>query len=245
MAKKKIDSLDGMRNSLDYFIGGVPALGYFELQADKLTELVSSSKEAKLTALNLVAEVSLIGLAAYFEAFCKAHFASLINICPEILRNFLERRRDATVSLSHILTVRRELGFKLGNVISEDYDFGSAKEINRLYQDLLRITPFSARDAKKYSRFLSDRNLLVHHGGVFTYAYSSQRSANRVAPGQLHLDSLIIGKKEFDDWKSFIVGMATKIATTTQSAMEGFFARENLTPTPEQTRAIRALGSSG
>jgi hypothetical protein len=148
------------------------------------------------------------------------------------------------VSLSHILTVRRELGFKLGNAISEEYDFGSAKEINGLYQDLLRITPFSAKDAKKYSRFLSDRNLLVHHGGVFTYAYSSQRFANRAAPGQLHLDSLIIGKKEFDQWKSFIVGMATKIATTTQSAMEGFFARENLTPTPEQTRAIRALGSS-
>lgn len=119
MTQGKIDSFEGMRNSLDYFIGGVPALGYFELQADKLAELVCSSKEAKLTRLNLIAEVSLIGLAAYFEAFCKAHFASLINICPEILKNFLERRRDAAVSLSHILAVWRELGFKLGNVISE------------------------------------------------------------------------------------------------------------------------------
>jgi hypothetical protein len=198
--KKKIGSMDDTRNPLDYFVAGVPALGYFELQADKLAELVSSSKEAKLAGLNLVAEVSLIGLAAYFEAFCKAHFASLINICPEILRNFLERRRNATVSMSHILTVRGELGFKLGNVISEEYDFGSAKEINGLYQDLLRITPFSTKDAKKYSQFLSDRNLLVHHGGVFTYTYSSQRFANRANPGPPHFDSLIIGEKEFHLW---------------------------------------------
>jgi hypothetical protein len=244
MAKQKIDSLEEARNSLDYFNGGVPALGYFELQADKLAELVSSSKEAKLTGINLVAEVSLIGLAAYFEAFCKAHFASLINICPEILRNFLERRRDATVRLSHILTVRQGLGYKLGNVISEEYDFGSAKEINRLYQDLLRITPFSTKDAKKYSRFLSDRNLLVHHGGVFTYSYSVQRFAHLTAPGLPHWDSLVVGKKEFNHWKSFVVGMATKIATTSQSALEGFFASENRRPSTEQDSAIRMLGSS-
>jgi hypothetical protein len=68
--EERIDSLESMRNPLDYFIGGVPALGYFELQADKLTELVNSSKEAKLTRLNHTTEVSLIGLAAYFEAFC-------------------------------------------------------------------------------------------------------------------------------------------------------------------------------
>jgi hypothetical protein len=242
--KKRIENLDGRRNPLDYFIGGVPALGYFEMQADKLAELVRSSAEAKLTRLNLVAEVSLIGLASYFEAFCKAHFASLINICPEILRNFLERRKNATVSLSHILAVQAELGFKLGNVISEEYDFGSAKEVNGLYQDLLRVTPFSTKDAKKYSQFLSDRNLLVHHGGVFTYTYSSQRFGNDVAQDRVHMDSLIIGQTEFHHWKSFVVGMATKIATTTQTAIEGFLVKQSLTPTPEQARALRSLGSS-
>jgi hypothetical protein len=55
---------------------------------------------------------------------------------------------------------------------------------------------------------------------------------------------LIIGKKEFNHWNSFVVGIATKIATTTQSAMEEFLAKENLTPTHEQNRGIRALGSS-
>jgi len=244
MAKQKTDSLQEIKNSLDYFNGGVPALGYFEMQADNLAGLVRSTKKGKLSRLNQVAEVALIGLCAYFESFCKAHFASLINICSEILRNFVERRKNATITLRHVVAIRGEVTTKLGNLISEEYDFGSAKEINGLYQDLLRITPFSANEAKKYSRFLSDRNLLVHHGGVFTYNYSSQRFTNRTAPGLPHWDSLVIGQKEFDHWNFFMVGMATKIATTSQSALEGFVARENLTTTPEQTKAIRMLGSS-
>jgi len=242
--KRKIDRLEAWKSSLDYFIGGVPALGYFEMQADNLAGLVKSSKRDKLSRLNQVAEVSLIGLCAYFEAFCKAHFASLINICPETLRNFVERRKNATVSLKHIVTIRGEVTTKLGNLISEDYDFGSTKEINGLYQDLLRITPFSANEAKKYSHFLSDRNLLVHHGGVFTYNYSSQRFADRTAPGLPHWDSLVIGQREFDHWNSFVVGMATKIATTSQSAVKEFVVREKLTTNSEQTKAIGMLGSS-
>jgi hypothetical protein len=245
MAKqKKSKSVEGWKSPLDFFIAGVPALGVFEMQAIHLAGLVRSAKKDNLNRLNIVAEVALIGLCAYFEAFCKAHFASLINICPETLRNLVERRTNATVSLKHIVTIRREIGTKLGNLISEEYDFGSAKEINGLYQDLLRISPFSAHEAKKYSRFLSDRNLLVHHGGVFTYKYSSQQFAQRTAPGLPHWDSLVIGQEEFDHWNYFVVGMATKIATTSQSALEGFIARENLTTTPEQTKAIRALGSS-
>lgn len=47
-----------------------------------------------------------------------------------------------------------------------------------------------------------------------------------------------------DVWNFFVVGMATKIATTSQSALEGFFAKENRRPTPEQNRAIRMLGCS-
>jgi len=242
--KRKINDSEGWQNSLDFFIGGVPALGYFEMQSDHLARLVKSSKKDKLSRLNEVAEVALIGLCAYFEAFCKAHFASLINICPETLRNLLERRKNATISLRHVVTIRGEVATRLGSLMSEEYDFGSAKEINALYQDLLRITPFSANEAKKYSRFLGDRNLLVHHGGVFTYNYASQRFARRTAPGLPHLDSLVIGQKEFDSWNSFVLGIATKIATTSQSALEGFIAREKLTTSPEQTGAIRMLGSS-
>ena len=149
---KRRDSVQLVRNALEYFIGGVPPFGYFELEVTHLVALVKSSKKDKFSSLNPTAEVALIGLSAYFEAFCKAQFAALVNICPQILSNFVARRQNSTVSLKHILAILPQAKDKLGSVISEEHDFGSAKEINGLYQDLLRITPFSAKETKDYYR---------------------------------------------------------------------------------------------
>lgn len=129
---KRADSAQLVRNALECFIAGVPPLGYFELEVGHLTALVKSSKKDKFSSLNAAAEVALIGLSAYFEAFCKAQFAALVNICPQILGNFVERRQNSTVSLRHILAILTQAQGKLGSVISEEHDFGSAKEINGL-----------------------------------------------------------------------------------------------------------------
>jgi hypothetical protein len=230
--------------ALDHFIAGVPPLGYFELEVEHLVTLVNSSKEDKISPLNFTAEVCLIGLSAYFEAFCKSHFAALVNICPEILNNFVERRQNAALNLSHILHLRDHIERKLGNLISEEHDFGSAKEINKLYNDLLRITPFSTKEVNEYAKFLGDRNLLVHHGGVYTFRYSTQRFARRVAPGVAHMDSLVVGKKKFSRWESFLTGMANKIADTSRLALQEFIIRHKVKMRPEQAKAIAMLGSS-
>jgi hypothetical protein len=230
-----------MRNALECFIAGVPPLGYFELEVSHLAALVKSSRKDKFSSLNPTAEVALIGLSAYFEAFCKAQFAALVNICPQILENFIEKRQNATVSLKHVLAMQVQGKGKLGSVISEDHDFGSAKEINGLYQDLLRITPFSTKEAKDYARLLCDRNLLVHHGGVFTLRYSSQRFVRQTAPGLAHWDSLVVGKKEFGRWKVFIVGMAKKIAVASRTALKEFVIRERIKLSAEQKKARAML----
>ncbi len=237
-------SLTTTLNALDHFIADVPPLGYFELEVEQLVTLVNSSIEDKISPLNSTAEVCLIGLSAYFEAFCKSHFAALINICPEILSNFVQRRQNATLSLIHILHLRDHIERKLGNLISEEYDFGSANEINKLYNDLLRITPFSTKEAKKYANFLGDRNLLVHHGGVYTFKYSAQRFARRAVPGVPHWDSLVVGKKEFSRWESFLTGMANKIADTSRLALQEFINRHKLGTRLNQRKAIALLGSS-
>jgi len=239
---KPDNNIQLVRNALEYFIGGVPPLGYFELEISHLDALVKSSKKDKFSSLNTMAEIALIGLSAYFEAFCKAQFAALVNICPQILENFVERRQNATVSLRHVLTIQVQAKGKLGSMISEEHDFGSAKEINGLYQDLLRITPFSVKEAKDYVRFLSDRNLLVHHGGIYTFRYSSQRFVRQGAPGLAHWDSLVVGKKEYSLWRVFILGMAKKIAETSRRALEGFEARENIKLNREQKKAVSMLG---
>jgi hypothetical protein len=232
--------------ALDYFSAGVPAHGYFDVQVSGLKKLVQGSREA--SGLNQTAEVCLIALSAYFEAFCKAQFAAVINIYPKIVRNFVEKRNSASLDLRNVLTVLYGgkdfviFDHRLGHLLSEDYDFGSAKDINALYFDLLRITPFSAREKKKYGKFLNDRNLLVHHGGVHTFKYLAQQFQTRTAPGLPHWSSLVVSKQEFESWAAFLEAMASKIASTSRQALEKFVNREG--PdflSPEQMKAIDCL----
>jgi hypothetical protein len=228
--------------ALDYFTAGMPAHSYFELEVSGLKKLV---QEFDLhTGLNQSAEVCVIALAAYFEAFCKAQFAAVINIYPKIVRNFVEKRKSVNLDLRNFLTMMYGgdsfvvFDHRLGYLLSEDYDFGSAKDINLLYYDLLRITPFSGSEKKKYEKFLNDRNLLVHHGGIHTFKYLNQQFRARTAPGLPHWTSLVVTRQDFDGWAAFLERMAHKIASTSRQALEefaeGFF-------TPEQSKALDYL----
>src|SRR6202030_1468174 len=169
MNKNDAEIPKDLSKALDFFVGGVPPYGYFELQVAGLKRLARSSRVSY--GLNQTAEVCVIALSAYFEAFCKAQFAAVINICPKVLRNLIEKRKNTTLDLQNVLEVLGDLENKLGNLLSEGYDFGSAKAINSLYYDLLGITPFSTAERKNYGQFLQDRNLLVHHGGIYTFGY--------------------------------------------------------------------------
>jgi hypothetical protein len=148
-------------NSLDFFHGGVPPYKVFRLSYDELSRLMASSRVDE--GMNTAAEVCLIGLAAYFEAFCRDQFAAIMNICPETLAHFAEKRPDASLSLGLLASFMKNVDFRIGSLISEQYDFGSAKTINGLFQDLLNVTPFSKDEMAEYNNFLNDRNLLVHH----------------------------------------------------------------------------------
>jgi hypothetical protein len=233
-----------IQDALDYFVAGVPALGYFELQVDELVKIVKDYRPSTLSALNSAAELCVIGLSAYFEAFCKAQFAALVNICPRLLTNFVERRRDAMVSLNHILEMQAEIGSRMGSIVAEGYDFGSAKEINGLFYDLARITPFSTDECVKFGRFLSDRNLLVHHGGVYTLRYFTQNLKQVNAKKLAHWDSLVVHKKEFDEWKDFLLLVARKTSKSSKNALERFVVAEKIDLTDEQKRAVEFLGET-
>ena len=104
-ATSLIGPTDGKRHpadALDFFTGGVPAGTIFETHLRHLRKLVTSVKPL-LAQSSTVAEVCLIGLAAFFEAFCKDQFASIINICPETLSRFVAKRNTVTVELADLL----------------------------------------------------------------------------------------------------------------------------------------------
>ena len=75
-------------NMLDYFTGGVPAAMVFNLDLLSLQEIMRRYEEspARRTRIRAsIAELSFMALTCYFEAFCKNHFASILNICPNLV----------------------------------------------------------------------------------------------------------------------------------------------------------------
>ena len=224
---------------LDFYSAGVPALDYFLMQVEDLKKLADGTPAER--GVNITAELCIIGLAAYFESFCKSEFAAIINICPATLRRFSDRR-ECRINAKNLLHVIADSTRSLGFLVSEEYDFGSAKSVNSLFQDLLNITPFSKKEAAKYADFLNDRNLLVHHGGVYTAKYKGQFAAKGLSGGKIYFDSLEVGKQEVREWASFLVSVANKLGGAARSALSDFAVSQELKIDPERKLGVEALG---
>ena len=225
----------------DYFSGGLPAGIIFFMSTEELRNLVTNYKKEKGRPNN-VAEVSFIALIAYFESFCKNHFASILNICPELIDCLKKTGQDIKVDSTAVINLGKHIHRKLGFIIAEQYDFGTPQKINSLYQAILKMTPFSKDDRKKYERILNDRNLLVHHGGIYTMRYSEQRFAKKVIGDYVYWHSLSVDNKMFFDTVDFLEKLVDKIAKTTVDKLFSFVQSENIVLTKTQKDA---LGFSG
>jgi hypothetical protein len=225
---------------LDHFAGGVPAGAIFLGNLKNLREMAAGSQR-RYEGINPVAEVCLIGLLAYFEAFCKNHFGSLINICPSLIDNLKRRGLEVTVDASHILAFERFTTNCLGFLIAERCDFGTAKSINNHYQDLLNRTPMSVDEVARFDRLVDDRNLLVHHGGLYTARYAGQRFLKKEIQGRVFYDSLVITEAAFLSAAEFLEAIATKTMETTRQALLQFVQEQGLECSAETDKAINAL----
>jgi hypothetical protein len=163
---------------LEYFSGGVPTGLYFRMTLDDLRK-VSALQDGDSPGINRLQELCFIGLVSYFEAFCKDHFASLINLEPSLVANLKANGQDVSIDAAHVTLYADEIDRRLGFVLAEKYDFGTAQKINALFGALLKVTPFGRDEAKKYAGLLQDRNLLVHHGGTLTLTYLEQSVGSR------------------------------------------------------------------
>ena len=233
-----MDKMPSNRNevmALDYFTSGVPPFVVLKLELDQIDALVHSS-EPKLQ--KRAVEMGLIGLCAYFEAFSKNLFSAMANICPHILSNFAARRPHVSVEIDALLNFVDKAEAKLGHLLAGKYDFGSAKAVNGLYFDLLAITPFSKTDSKKYSELLNGRNLLVHHGGVYTIKYAKQRFEKADVAKMAHWDSLVVSKENYLSWSSFIRRVAAKMNIAGHRALERFVSAQAVVLNEEQKKAI-------
>jgi hypothetical protein len=201
----------------DFFAGAVPPLAILDVEIFNL-RFVSDKMEGGVR--NPAPEVCLIALVAYFEGFCKNHFAALLNICPRLLRDFHARGRPVEVNACHLLDLDGSILEKIGFLIADRFDFGTAQTINALYLDLLKVTPFSKNEAKRFGEILDDRNALVHHGGIVGLRYPRERFIRReTGRNRLFLDSLDVTKDQFETAADFLFGVARKTAAATKSAL--------------------------
>ena len=156
--------------ALDYFSGGVPADAVFWSVLEDIRKISAQFANPE-RGIQRLQEICFVGSISYFEAFCKDHFASLINIEPSLVERLREAGQDVTIDASAVALYGTGVVSRLGFLVAEKYDFGTAKKINALYSALLKVSPFSTDEAHAYSRLLGDRNLFVHHGGTYTLSY--------------------------------------------------------------------------
>jgi hypothetical protein len=180
---------------------------------------------------------------SYFEAFCKDHFAAIINILPTTAIRLRDKGQDTMLDVAVLLQTKADLTSNLGFLLAEKFDFGTPQKVNTLYGALVTVTPFSRDEASVYQRILRDRNLLVHHGGTFTWSYLQQMRSAGLDPerSRVFFDSLVVTKEAFLRDVQFLEGIARKILKSTRSGANRVVAEEGLTIGKEHQKAIDAF----
>lgn len=227
----------------EYFTGCVPNGSIFWMNVKQLREIVEKVDDEDVDeGLGTIVEVCFIGLIAYFEAFFKDHFASLINICPQLLLG-LKRNSgiDTNIDIVDLLALDDSIMHKLGFLLVEHYDFGNAKRINSFYHGLLSITPFSKDEIARYDQLLRDRNLLVHQGGIFTMKYIRQEFQIQADKPRAFQDSLIVTRRKFFETALFLEGIANKTSNAAKSAVANFIETKGIVLSDEKIKALRWL----
>jgi hypothetical protein len=236
MAKK---SKHIIPNAFDYFVGGVPPYQAFNNELHHIHEIVRVGEKTWSEGnpyLYSVWQLCFIGLACYFEAFCKDLFAALINIYPEILTRFCEKRGTIQVPVLEVYHLSQRFQYTIGSVVAEELNFGSAKSINSAYGDLIQVTPFSKDEAQWFSRFLNDRNLLVHHGGTFTFKYVGQRFQTRTID-DIHYQSLWIERQDLHDAIDKLNSIALKTNNACSRKFDVILKNNHIKITDSQKKA--------
>jgi hypothetical protein len=202
---------------LDFFAGGVPAGAIFQLNAREIKRLLAAKPEKAIG--RTLEEVCFIGLVSFFEAFCRDCFASLINICPKLLVRLKSKNYDVSIDSLAALEMDSTLPYSIGFLVSERFDFGNSQKINALYSAVIGITPFSKDEMKTFDKVLADRNLLVHHGGIYTHSYFHQRIALPSEKTHPFMDSLIVDTDYVTSKFDFLYGIAEKIVKASHVAI--------------------------
>lgn len=228
--------------ALEYFAAGVPASEVFRSVLKDICN-ISAEFATPEKGIHRLQEICFVGSVSYFEAFCKDHFASLINIEPSLVGRLKAAGQDVTIDASVVAMYGGSVASRLGFLVAEKYDFGTAKKINALYSALLKVSPFSSDEVRAYSRLLADRNLLVHHGGTYTLSYvmTNPEFAAEDRKGHAFWNSRVVGHEDVAAAVDLLGSIAKKIVKATHETLAKYIEDAGLSYEGERMKALRFL----
>jgi hypothetical protein len=224
---------------LRYFVGGVPPRTVYANHVVRLLE-ISNRIPPEARDRSQEWEVCFIALIAYFEAFCKDLFACVVNIRPELLNRLREAGRDTAIDAADLVAQGEFSSFRVGSLLAERIDLGTAKKVNATYSALLNFAPFGKKDSADFDRFLSVRNQLVHHGGIVTSRFARQ-SERQVAAENVYMHSLVLTARFFGDAYNLFMKVSGQMVQLAKRRIEEFAAEQHLSVSPDQQQAVEWL----
>lgn len=225
---------------LEYSSGGVPTGEAFRGRLEDLREISSGDIKAP-GHLNSLQELCFVGLLSYFEAFCKDHFAQLVNLEPSLIASLRAGGQDVAIDAAHVAAYGGDCSARLGFMLASRYDFGTPKKVNALFRALLGITPFNVKEVRRLEALLRDRHLLVHHGGVFTLEYVAQARRADASTADAFYNSRVIGITEVADTIEFIEGIARKLLRASHEALLRHLTETGIEYSGERAKALNGI----
>jgi len=221
----------------DFFAGGVASGEMFTIELMNLRTLVVTSEVPEYDSRCQIATIALL---AYAEAFFRGHFASMINICPQLVRNLKRAtNRDISIDPAELLDLQRQEMW--GFLLAQKYEFNNPKSINGIFTDLIGVTPFSMTERKRYQPLIDDRNLLVHHGGIYK---SGGKIRSPVKTGaRVFYDSVVIPRSEFGARAFFVEGLIRKTLDVSGKALRKFIHDQNIALEKDRQDALEMVDS--
>jgi hypothetical protein len=163
--------MENETSHFDFFSGYVPSGDVFLMEVNDIVKIANQKTEEFGWAKN---HLCIIGLVSYFEAFVKDHFSSILSIAPNLIEKLRKAGYSTDIPAEEAFEFRDILKYRIGFLVGQKLDFGTAKKINALFTTIIKVTPFGRAEAMQFDRLLRDRNLIVHHGGTYTTSYIKQ-----------------------------------------------------------------------
>jgi hypothetical protein len=224
---------------LDFFAGGVPTPRYFQMTLEDVDGIAQACPPSG--GINRQLELCYVGLHCYFEAFLKDHFASILNIMPELLIRLREHSIDTSVDAVRVHLLADRLRTRLGFLVAEKLDFGTPRKINANFAALLQITPIGKQEAERLEQTLSIRNQIVHHGGTITSRFAEQILKDSRLMDVAFWESITLTHEMYDNTSRLISNLAQKVAVSSLKAAKEYAEKNSIVLSTPRMKALEAF----